>query len=140
MKILSSVIIVYLVLSLTGCLESSFELSDKSRLPKWFSVPEETLRSDIKVTLDYYADGEATFKLFNKEKIFNLEEFSGDTLGDRPIKLKSQSSDYPMYQIVTIKGITEIIEHRKMEPVFYVTDDPVVWKEFEGYIEKSRLR
>jgi hypothetical protein len=36
---------------------------------------------------------------------------------------------YPAYEIITVKGITDIIEHRKMEPVFYVTDDPAVWKE-----------
>jgi len=36
---------------------------------------------------------------------------------------------YPSYEVITVKGITEVIEHRKMEPVFYVTDDLAVWKE-----------
>jgi hypothetical protein len=39
--------------------------------------------------------------------------------------------DYPAYEAITINGITEIIEHRKMEPIFYVTDDPTVWKQYE---------
>jgi hypothetical protein len=33
---------------------------------------------------------------------------------------------YPSYEIVSIGGVTEIIEHRKMEPIFYVSDDPAV--------------
>ena len=36
---------------------------------------------------------------------------------------------YPAYEVITVNGITDIIEHRKMEPIFYVTDDPAVWKE-----------
>ena len=31
--------------------------------------------------------------------------------------------------VATVNGITDIIEFRKMEPVFYMTDDPAVWKE-----------
>ncbi len=33
---------------------------------------------------------------------------------------------YPSYEVVTIQGITEIIEHRRMEPIFYINDDPEV--------------
>jgi hypothetical protein len=36
---------------------------------------------------------------------------------------------YPSYELITVNGIIEIIEHRKMEAVFYITDDPAVWKE-----------
>lgn len=35
---------------------------------------------------------------------------------------------YPSYSVITVNGITDIIEHRKMEPIFYVTDDPAIWK------------
>ena len=31
---------------------------------------------------------------------------------------------YPMYEVLTANGITEIIEHRRMQSVFYITDDP----------------
>jgi hypothetical protein len=31
---------------------------------------------------------------------------------------------YPNYAIVTIDGITEVIEHRERGSVFYITDDP----------------
>jgi hypothetical protein len=33
---------------------------------------------------------------------------------------------YPLYELLTANGITEIIEHRRMEPVFYITDNPEV--------------
>ena len=33
---------------------------------------------------------------------------------------------YPSYSIIDAQGITEVIEHRAMEPVFYITDDPAV--------------
>ena len=36
---------------------------------------------------------------------------------------------YPAYEIITVNGITDVIEHRKMEPIFYITDDLAVWKE-----------
>jgi hypothetical protein len=37
--------------------------------------------------------------------------------------------DYPQYFAVTVDGITDIVEHKKMEPIFYMTDDPAIWKE-----------
>jgi len=33
---------------------------------------------------------------------------------------------YPSYEIITVGKATEVIEHRKMGPVFYVTDEPAV--------------
>jgi hypothetical protein len=42
------------------------------------------------------------------------------------------SSGYPLYEAVVVNGVTEIIEHKKMEPIFYITDDP-------GVLEQYRL-
>lgn len=39
---------------------------------------------------------------------------------------------YPAYEAISVNGIAEIIEHRKMEPTFYVTDDAAVWKQYES--------
>ena len=36
---------------------------------------------------------------------------------------------YPCYIVITKDDITDIIELRKMEPFFYMTDDPDVWNE-----------
>ena len=41
------------------------------------------------------------------------------------------SFSYPAYTAVTVGGVTEIIEHKRMEPIFSVTDDPAVWKRYE---------
>jgi hypothetical protein len=53
--------------------------------------------------------------------------------GLEPLQLKHPPPGfppgYPSYEIITVNGITDIIEHRKPEAIFYVTDDPTVWKE-----------
>jgi hypothetical protein len=33
---------------------------------------------------------------------------------------------YPMYEVVTSDGMTDVIEHRRLEDIFYVTEDPTV--------------
>jgi hypothetical protein len=53
-----------------------------------------------------------------------------------PFELKNSPQGFPSgyrsYEAITVNGITEIIEHRKMEPIFYVTDDTAVWKQYES--------
>jgi hypothetical protein len=34
-----------------------------------------------------------------------------------------------MYEIVSFGGIADVIEHRQMEPVFYLSDDPAIQAE-----------
>ena len=60
-----------LIVSLTGCLEASFELAPESRLPRWLDAPEGVSRSDLRVTMDYYSTfsgGEYVFKFYDKNK------------------------------------------------------------------------
>ncbi|VAW78006.1 hypothetical protein MNBD_GAMMA15-808 [hydrothermal vent metagenome] len=127
-------VIMSLVFSIAGCKESSFELSPESRLPKWIEVEASASRNDYKLTMDYYLgpkSAEAVFKLYdlNGKKKMQLK---GDT-ARYPLKLKNPPSDYPKnypsYEVITINGVTDIVEHRKMEPIFYMTDDPAVWNE-----------
>jgi hypothetical protein len=33
-----------------------------------------------------------------------------------------------MYEVAVVNGVPDIVEHRAMEPIFYLTDDSVVWK------------
>jgi len=74
----------------------------------------------------------ATFTLLNAKKQ-KLVEVKGTLKGLEPLMLKNPrpgfSPDYPSYEIITVNGVTEIIEHRQMEPIFYITDDPAVWTE-----------
>jgi len=81
--------------------------------------------------MDYYLD-RVTFTLSNV-KGSTISKLKGTTKGDYPIKLKhpplGSPEGYPSYQIITVNGITDIIEHRRQEPVFYIPDDPSVWSE-----------
>lgn len=131
------VVIMFLGFSATGCKEASFELSPESRLPKWIEVDPDASRGNYKLTMDYYLgpkSAEAVFKLYDlngKKKV----QLKGDT-AKYPLKLKNPPAgypkNYPLYQVITINGVTDIVEHRKMEPYFYMTDDPAVWNELAG--------
>ena len=130
-----------LVLAMSGCLESSFQLSDESRLPKWFVIPEGKNEHDYTVQVDLHSTiggggGKTVIKLYKKDSVFPIEKYT-ITIEEQPstlsVQLESPSRDYPKgypaYIVATINEVTDIIELRKMEPVFYMTDDPAVWKE-----------
>ncbi len=118
--------------------ESSFELVSESRLPKWITLPPHLTRADVSLTMSYYIKPwgrSATFILRDrKEKM--LAKLDGKMKGLELLQVKNPpkgfDDGYPSYEVVTVNGITEIIEHRKMEPKFYMTDNPAVWKELMG--------
>jgi hypothetical protein len=74
----------------------------------------------------------ATFILQDK-KGRTLTKVDGKDKGLEPLQLKNPPQGfppgYPAYEVITVNGITDIVEHRKPEPIFYITDDPAVWKE-----------
>jgi len=124
-----------IALFLVGCglfPESSFELANESRLPRWFQLPEGATRGDVKVRMDYYISSsgrDATFT-FSTANNKTIKKVDGSQKGLEPLMLKnSKNVYYPSYEIITVDGITEVIEHRKMEPIFYITDDPGVLSE-----------
>jgi hypothetical protein len=59
-----------------------------------------------------------------------LSKIEGMLQGEAPIREVPQKTgelpSYPSYEIVTAGGITEIIEHKQMGPVFYINDDPSI--------------
>jgi hypothetical protein len=105
-----------------GCLESSFSLATGSRLPKWVTLPSGVTRDDISVTLSYYTalgGADATVTLRDKRgKI--IAKVKGRMTCHSPFTV------YPSYELVVINGITEVVEQKKMEPVFYITDDSTI--------------
>jgi hypothetical protein len=117
--------------------ESTFELASESRLPKWVTLPPGLTRADVSLTMSYYTMpwNRAKFILQDKNEK-TVEKKNGKmrcTVPFQPIDHPPGfPPDYPAYEAITVNGITEIIEHRKMEPIFYVTDDPVVWKQYES--------
>ena len=115
--------------------ESTFELANESRLPKWITLPSGLTRTDVSLTMSYYIwpwGRRATFVLRDKNGR-TWATVHGKVTGLEPLQLKHPPpgfpAGYPSYEVIAVEGKTEIIEHRKMEPIFYVTDDPVVWKE-----------
>ena len=115
--------------------ESTFELASESRLPKWITLPPGLTRTDVSITMSYYSKpwgGSATFILRDTKGQIRTK-VDGKVKGLEPFQLKYPPDGfppgYPSYEVITVNGITEIIEHREPEPIFYITDDPAVWKE-----------
>ena len=112
--------------------ESTFQLASESRLPKWITLPPGLTRSDVSITMSYFTWPSAGFVL-QDAKGQTLEKVDGGVkCSDFQLKNPPQGfpPGYPAYAVITVKGTTELIEHRKIEPVFYITDDPAVWKEY----------
>jgi hypothetical protein len=114
--------------------EASFELSPEARLPKWFLLPAGVSRTDVSVTMDYYVgpfSRSATFLLKTRNG-YRLGKVSASLNGLAPQHINGGSPGsggfYPAYEVVTVKGIVDVVEHRAMEPIFYMTDDTAVWK------------
>jgi hypothetical protein len=58
-----------------------------------------------------------------------IAKAEGTLKGLEPLNLENVHGppyNHPQYEIITVGRTTEVIEHRKMEPIFYVTDDPSV--------------
>ena len=124
--------------SAIGCAwfpESTFEPASESRLPKWITLPPGLTRADVSITMSYYImpwGRSATFTVQDKKGQIRTK-VDGKAKGLEPLKLKQPPPEfppgYPAYEVITVNGLTDIIEHRKPEAIFYVTDDPAVWKE-----------
>ncbi|RLA50229.1 MAG: hypothetical protein DRR42_13720 [Gammaproteobacteria bacterium] len=128
---------VLLVVGMSGCVESQLQLSPESRIPDWFDIPQGRPRSDFKVTAAYEgtaSDRKLVFKLYDDDHVFALQKLStrgGDNIQSVHLARPGDGfpEGYPKYKIITINGITDVLEHRKKEAIFYTTDDPAVRKE-----------
>lgn len=134
-----AILVLVLIISavmILACSESSFSLATESRLPKWFTVSHGQPRDHYRVTLDYYVSSSgryAELALYDADSFFAINKVKGVLRGLEPLSLYGQpqgaSKNLPSYEIITVDGVTDIIEHRQQEPIFYMVDDPVVWKE-----------
>ena len=93
-------------------------------------------RAALSLSMSYYLTPRGYSALFLSQNAAHqtLKKTSGRLGCPAPFQLKHPPAGfpqgYPLYQPVTVDGITEMIEHRRMEPVFYVTDDPAPWKQY----------
>jgi hypothetical protein len=135
-------------LSLSSCglfPEASFHLAPSSRLPRWIVIPPGLSRDQVSVTMDYYLSPlgrTATFRLYDSHNQQRIK-LSGYMRGDQPLTLKNPppglAPGYPTYEVITINGMPDVVEHRAMEPIFYMTDDPAVRQEL-GVPANNRWR
>ena len=128
--------------AIKGCYEffpeSTFELASESRLPKWITLPPGLTRDNVSLTLSFYSIpwvGDAQFILRDKNGHI-LKKETGRTRCKVPFLPQNPPEGfppgYPIYEAITVHGIADIIEHRKMEPIFYVTDDTAAWELYES--------
>jgi len=125
--------------------ESSFELPPDSRLPVWFSLPSGASRSDVSVKMTYYTRNsrrEAVFELFKNRSFLpgrhRVQKVLGILRGMEPIHLSG--SNRPTYEVVTVDGQIDIVEHRGMEPIFYMVEDEEVFLQLGVSPNKSLQR
>ena len=108
--------------------ESTFELAKESRLPKWVSLPPGLTRDDVSLTMDYYS------VLWGYDTDFILKDANGKILAKMVgnVRCSTPIQLYPVYRTIAVNGTTDIIEHKKMEPIFYVTDAADARKQLEA--------
>jgi hypothetical protein len=128
-----------------GCPEASYELASESRLPKWFVEKDASRdRGDLKVKMTFYVP---------PIRIDNVELELLDKAGKRiasvmgrsqshPVSLKPENRyrgrpRFPRWDIVTVNGTFEVVEFKRMEPRFYVSDDPALIQSAKEFIEQS---
>ena len=124
-------LIFLLCMLLTNCgfPESCFDLWPESKLPAWFSLPNDVPREKVEVHMCYYSGengGTSTFKM----RVVGRRDLSADVVGTvrdgyplNATNAKTRPSEYPKYVVVTVGHVTEVIEHRHRSAVFYVADD-----------------
>jgi hypothetical protein len=117
-----------------GFLESEFNLSPDSPLPAWYpKLPDGYKREDVTIRMQYYTP------LFHvDDTVFIVESgwwrtlYKGTGKSEHHPKYWAWAQkDWPAranpgYVNVTIDGKTEIIEHKKMEPIFHISNEEAV--------------
>lgn len=118
-----------------GFAESNFELSKDSRLPNWFTIPDDLSRDQISMTIDFFlgepvkikARGPLPFRRIIYKKI-GKSRIHPDT---EKSFVTGVGFEYPFYTIITIDGVSEVFGNREMSSDLYITDDPK-WTAING--------
>jgi hypothetical protein len=109
--------------------ETNYTLAPESRLPGWFHSPEGSSRSSLTVSYASYAGGSKyVFRLWDVRgnRIAEVTALDIRTHPDTLQRMGGTDDRYPHYWVVAANGVTEVLEYRKVEPLFYVSDDPVL--------------
>ena len=117
-----------------GFVESEFKLASNSPLPAWYpQLPEGYSRKDVTIRMQYYTpffDVDDTVFIVESSWWNTLYKETG-TSKHHPKYWAWANKDWPArahpgYVNVTIGGVTEVIEHKKMEPIFYISNETAV--------------
>jgi hypothetical protein len=55
-------------------------------------------------------------------------EVSGEKRGSAPTSFTKGDAafEYPLYEVISVGNVVEVVEHRRLEPVFYLVDNPEI--------------
>ena len=111
-----------------GFVESIFQLAPESRLPRWFDVSGYQ-RKDLTVSITCYVvpyGSRAVVVVYGPapERKTLMKKVGKERW--HPLSEKEHDNKYPNYSIITIDGIDEVFEQRRLEDgdILYITDDP----------------
>jgi hypothetical protein len=109
--------------------EATYKLSPESRLPRWFSIPEGYDRNKLTVRISYYAPMppftyDLKAELLGPPPNFRVLDRASGMHRWHPDSERRGYQANPGYVIASVHGIEEVIEHKSMGPVFYISDDP----------------
>ena len=97
-------------------------------------MPSGESRASVSATLSFDVgfDHTATLRLWGPDhrQIAKITTVVRDSEPQSLSKEKSPDGlfQYPIYEVLTAAGITEVAEHKQRGPVFFMTDDPAVRK------------
>ena len=105
----------------------------------WFTLPKGLSRADVTVKMYLYvrpSGRSASLWLLDRNGT-TLTKVDAAVEGREPHYFGNDKKNayggydlpwegYPAYEVDMANGITEVTEFKRMEPVFYITDDPVV--------------
>ena len=110
-----------------GYAESQFDLVLDSRLPKFFDRDGHISPVGYKARVEYYSSPDSVRVIIRDpsgRKVFDKQDkFQWHPFDDK----EHPAAQHPNYVVVSFDGVVDILEHRRQEPVVYLTDDKTVW-------------
>lgn len=97
-------------------------------------------REDLDVILTYYTMGPAdlTLRDIRNGNSKSLKRIKAENKHHPEYWAWAQKDwparSHPGYVVLSVGSVSEIIEHRKMEPIFYVSDESAVQNSIKGKI------
>ncbi len=132
------IVILFSCILLSGCFsihglqESQLTLSKESRLPVWFTIPENKNREEFTIEINLYtslfSQPAELVMLADSPQRKIIKKVVG-SFSWHPITIendKNNNSTYPEYFIISVGSEKEIFESLDEGNIVFVTDDPIV--------------